>query len=140
MTDIGTRLPDLARRITLTDMVAYAGATWDWHRMHYDQDYIREKHLPAPVVDGQVFGALLVEQLQDHFGPDAFVKELSFRFANLVFAGESVRCESVVSAHDGDRIELDCRVVAIAADGQERAAVAPASAVVQLATAGAHDS
>lgn len=140
MTAVGRRLPDLERRITLTDMVAYAGATWDWHRMHYDQEYTREKQLPAPVVDGQVFGALLVAQLQDHFGPDSFVQELSFRFAGLVFAGESVRCESTVSAVEGTRVEIDCRVVAIAADGHERPAVAPASAVVRLPAAEAEGS
>ena len=74
-------------------MVAYAGATWDWHRLHYDPEFVAAARLPAPVVDGQVFGALLVELLQDWLGPRCFVHELHFRFKNLVFAGETVRCE-----------------------------------------------
>ena len=50
-------------------MVAYAGSTWDWHKLHYDTDYLAAKRVPAPVVDGQVFGALLAEQLLDWLGP-----------------------------------------------------------------------
>ena len=33
-------VPPLTRTIGLPDMVAYAGATWDWHRMHYDTGYL----------------------------------------------------------------------------------------------------
>ena len=52
----GARLPVLERTIELPDMISYAGATWDWHRLHYDPQYLAEKQLPAPVVDGQAFG------------------------------------------------------------------------------------
>lgn len=94
----GDELPVLVRTITLTDMVAYAGATWDWHRLHYDPVYLAERGLAAPVVDGQVFGALLVEQAQDALGEGAFVRRLRFRLKDLVYAGETVRCGSQVSA------------------------------------------
>ena len=74
-------------------MVAYAGATWDWHRLHYDPAFAgRRAASTGPVVDGQVFGALLAEQLQDWLGPRRVLTALHFRFKNLVFAGETVRC------------------------------------------------
>ncbi|GIH02392.1 hypothetical protein Rhe02_04590 [Rhizocola hellebori] len=85
-------LPELVRTITLTDMVAYAGATWDWHRLHYDPEYLAQRGLDRPVVDGQMFGALLAEQVQAHFGDAAVLTRLRFRFKSLVFAGETVRC------------------------------------------------
>jgi acyl dehydratase len=133
---VGTPLPPLQRTIGLTDMVAYAGATWDWHKLHYDPEYVAAKRLPGPIVDGQVFGALLVEQLQDWLGADCFVCELSFTFRALVFAGETVRCEGTVTAADGDRLTADLQVVVVGPDGQEsRVAVAPASAVVLLGAA-----
>lgn len=131
-----TAVPPLVRQISAADMVAYAGATWDWHRMHFDPEWCAEHGLPAPVVDGQLFGALLVEQLQDHFGPDTFVSALSFRFKNLVFAGETVRCEAVVTAVTQLEIILDCRVLAVGLDGAERVAVAPGQAMVRLAATG----
>lgn len=122
--------PPLERTITLADMVAYAGATWDWHRLHYDAAYVAELGLPGPVVDGQVFGALLAEQIGDAYGPDAFLATLQFRFAAPVYAGETVRCRSTVTAVDGDRVTLDCRVEVVGENA--RRAVAPAGATVEL--------
>ncbi|MTK05067.1 MaoC/PaaZ C-terminal domain-containing protein [Micromonospora sp. CP22] len=130
---VGQAVPPLERTIRLTDMVAYAGATWDWHRLHYDPEYVAEKKLPGPIVDGQVFGALLVEQLQDWLGPKSFVHRLDFTFRNLVFAGETVRCEGTVTEAGYERIVCDLRVVVVGSAA--RTAVAPASATVLLGRA-----
>jgi acyl dehydratase len=99
---VGDPIPVLERTIELADMVAYAGATWDWHRLHYDPGYVAAKRLPAPVVDGQVFGALLAEQLQAWLGPRAELRTLHFRFKGMVFAGETVRCTGTVTGVEPD--------------------------------------
>ncbi len=128
---VGTAVPPLTRTIELADMVAYAGATWDWHRLHYDPIYLAEKQVPKPVVDGQVFGALLAEAVLDWLGPEAFLAELSFRFKALVYAGETVRCEGSVTSVDDGRVGVDLRVVVLDADGTDlRVAAAPCTAVV----------
>lgn len=131
----GDPVPPLERTITLTDMVAYAGATWDWHRLHYDLDYVRAKKLDAPVVDGQMFGALLVEQLQDWLGPDCFVQHLHFTFKSMVLAGETVRCEGTVTEAADDHVVVDQRVVVVENGVERRVAVAPAGARVLLGRA-----
>lgn len=134
--EVGTVVPVLERRITLTDMVAYAGATWDWHRMHYDPEFVAAKRFPAPVVDGQVLGALLAEQLQDWLGPRAQLRSLHFRFKNLVLAGETVRCLAEVTAiepdpdGDGDLLVVESRVEVVG--DKPRVAVAPAGARVAV--------
>lgn len=125
---VGTAMPRLTRTIELADMVAYAGATWDWHRLHYDREYLAASGLSRPVVDGQMLGALLAEALQDWLGPAAFIRSLQFRFASLVFAGETVRCEGEVTEVSDGTITVTLRVV-VTGD-PERAAVTPASAVV----------
>lgn len=125
---VGSKVPQLARTIELPDMIAYAGATWDWHRMHYDPDYLAERKLSRPVVDGQLLGALLAETVQDWLGPAAFLRSLQFRFAGLVFAGETVRCDGEVTEVTDETITVALKVVVIS--GPERVAVAPASAVV----------
>ncbi len=127
----GAQMPQLVRTIELADMVAYAGATWDWHRLHYDAAYLEAMQLSAPVVDGQVFGALLAEALLDWFGPEAFITRLHFRFKALVFAGETVRCEgSVLSVEDG-RVTVDLAVVVVDGDGSVvRKAATPCGAEV----------
>lgn len=96
--------PDLVQTIGLTEAVAYAGATWDWHRLHYDPAYAADRGLDSPVVDGQMFGALLARQVLGHLGPSAFLRTLDFRLKSMVSVGETVRCtaETVVSeAVDG---------------------------------------
>ena len=137
MIEIGTELPPLERRITLADMVAYAGATWDWHRLHYDPDYLQSKQLPAPVVDGQVLGALLAEQAQDWAGPDWWLRELSFTFRAFVFAGDTVRCTATVIAADDNRVEIAQRVDVIEDGLIVRAAASPAAAVLGSWSGGA---
>ncbi len=134
--EVGTVVPPLERRITLTAMVAYAGATWDWHRMHYDPEFVAAKRFPAPVVDGQVFGALLAEQLQDWLGPRARLRSLHFRFKNLVLAGETVRCLAEVTGiepdpeGDGDLVVVESRVEVVG--DEQRVVVAPAGARVSV--------
>lgn len=132
---VGDVVPPLVRTITLTDMVAYAGATWDWHKLHYDVEYVASKNLPGPIVDGQVYGALLVEMLQDWLGPQSFVRRLDFAFRNLVFAGETLRCTGEVSEVGDGEITVAMTVAVVDADGTElRAAAAPCSALVLLGT------
>jgi len=99
----GEVLPDLVRTLTLVDLVAYAGATWDWNRLHYDGVEIAERGLPGPVVDGQMFGALLAEQVQDHVGPSCRIRRMGFRYNAMVFAGETVTVHGEVESvsHDG---------------------------------------
>lgn len=93
----GDEAPPLVQTIELADMIAYAGATWDWHRLHYDPEFLAGKGLTRPLVDGQVFGALLARLLQDWLGPAAFIARLDFQYAAMVFAGETVRCRARVT-------------------------------------------
>lgn len=117
---VGDALPALVRTLDLPRLVAYAGATWDWHRLHYDQQYASSMGLRAPIVDGQMFGALLAEQAEAIFPGEAFVRRMSFRFAAMVFAGETVRVEGEVVTVDGRSVTVRQRVVAgdrVAVDG-----------------------
>ena len=123
----GVLVPELVRTIELSDMVAYAGATWDWHRMHYDIDFASSNGLRGPVIDGQVFGALLVESLYEWLGPRIFISKLSFRFKEMAFAGDTVVCAGVVEKFDGTT--LTCTHTLSVAD---RVIVAPASSAVLL--------
>jgi len=119
----------LERTIELPDMVAYAGATWDWHRLHYDSAWLAERGLERPVVDGQLFGALLAEMVLDWAGPGAELTALSFRFKGFVFAGETVRCTGRVTSVEDGVTSLECRVDVVGDDA--RVAVAPAAAEVR---------
>jgi acyl dehydratase len=130
--EIGAPIPPLERVLTQMRLVAYGAATWDWHRLHYEPEYAAARNIPGPVVDGQMFGALLAEALIDWLGPRAFIRRMSFRLRAMVFAGETVRCEGEVASI---LAEADCDVVRVTQRVRvgERIAVEPASAEIVLA-------
>jgi len=95
---VGETLPPLETTITLTSLVMYAGATWDFHRYHYDRTFVESLGMPAPFMDGQMAGALLARLLMQWAGPDAFVRRLSYRLRTMVYAGERIVLRGAVSA------------------------------------------
>ena len=98
----GQRLPDLVRTVTLTDMVAYGGATWDSHRLHYDHSFAVSAGMERPVVDGQMLGALFGEQLTRCLEKGQWISRLFFRNTAPTYANETVRCEAeVIGVDDG---------------------------------------
>ena len=123
---VGDLVPALTKHCTLTSMIAYAGATWDWHRLHYDQEYLASKGLKAPVVDGQVFGAYVVQAIQDWLGESAFISELDFRYAGLVFAEEHVQVSGEVTETSSTEVSIKLKIDVVDTNGLIiRPAVAP---------------
>jgi acyl dehydratase len=96
-TSPGETLPPFERTFTLVDLVAYGAATWDWNRMHYDVEHAHRMKLPAPVIDGQAFGAVLARAALDWAGPRAFITRLSFKMKSMAFAGDTLRAEGQVT-------------------------------------------
>ena len=80
----------LTMRIGIADMAAYAGATWDWHRVHYDYRYAERMGLPGPLIDGQMFGAIMARHLTTWAGPAWDISAMQFRLRSMVFAGAEV--------------------------------------------------
>lgn len=122
----GDQLPPLERLMDEAGMVAYGAATWDWHRLHYDKAYCAQAGLPGPLVDGQMFGALIAEQLLDALGPRAWIMNLSFRFAVMVFAGDTLRVEARVTAAGDGYVETEHTILngeSVAATGTARVRV-----------------
>ena len=128
---VGNRLPDLIRTLGPADLMAYGAATWDWHRLHYDAEWAGSAGFDRPVVDGQMLGALLAQQVMAWAPPGAGLTRLHFRNRAPVLSGSTVVCSGVVAAVAADRsvtIDLEIRV-------DDTVVVAPAGAVVDLEAA-----
>ena len=95
---VGQQLPPLELTLTLPRLVAYAGATWDWHRYHYDADFARAAGLPAPFVDGPMLAGFLAKLVLDWAGPDARLLKLALRYRSMIYAGERIVCRGQVTA------------------------------------------
>jgi acyl dehydratase len=124
---VGDALPVLERTLELRDLVAYAGATWDWYGAHYDPAMIARLKLPGALVDGQMLGALLAQQVTGWAGPRAFIRRMSFRFKSMVVAGDTVRCEGEVTGVDGRTVTIRQRVMV-----RDHPAVDPATVELEL--------
>jgi acyl dehydratase len=93
----GEVLPPIEFAVTLTALVMYAGATWDFHRYHYDAEFVASLGIPAPFMDGQMLGALLARQVMQWSGPDGFVRMLNYRQRASVYAGDTITLRGKVS-------------------------------------------
>jgi acyl dehydratase len=102
----GEKLPPLEKTFTTVDLFAYGAATWDWHRLHYDPEFTRSKGLAAPVIDGQMYGAILAHVAMSWAGPRAFMTKMSFRMRALSFAGDTLRAEGEVASIENQTITL----------------------------------
>ena len=129
---VGDALPPFEKKVRLPDMMAYAAATWDFARIHYDAPYARSQRLPSPVVDGQMLGAFLAQLVQNWAGPTAFLQNLEFRNAGMVFPGDVLTCGGSVTAIRQEDVNtlIDCDLWIDNQEGER--VVAPASATITL--------
>jgi len=107
----GDTLPPLEKTFTPVDLFAYGAATWDWHRMHYDAELARSKGLAAPVIDGQMYGALFARVAMGWAGPRAFITRLSLRMKSMAYAGDTLRAIGTVTSVEGNVIVLEQRLM-----------------------------
>ncbi len=133
---VGQELTPLRKQIDLPSMMAYGAATWDFIRVHYDADYVRDLGFPGPLVDGQMLGAFLAQHVRDWAGPGAVLRKLGFRNRIMVYPGDSLVCGGVVTelqreGDDGKGLGLAECDLWIENQRAERV-VEPASALVQL--------
>ena len=129
---IGEELPVLQKDINLARMMAYGAATWDFIRIHYDADYVREQGFDGPFVDGQMLGGYLAQHVQDWSGPESFLRKLSFRNRVMVYPGDVLKLHGVVTGAyvDGDEAMVECDLWVENQRGDR--VVHPASAVVRF--------
>lgn len=129
---VGEPLPPLEFEISMTALVMYAGATWDFHPYHYDAAYVTQRGMRFPFMDGQMIGALLARQLMSWGGPDAFVRRLNYRLRAMVYAGERILVSGEVTGttiESGCSLAL-CKINVVKTDGTE--IVRDAAAAIEL--------
>jgi acyl dehydratase len=94
----GQSLPEQAHTFTEVDLVAYGAATWDWHRLHYDQAHAQAKQLPGVLIDGQAFGAVFAREAMRWAGPTAFIQRMGLKMKSMAFAGDHLVARGQVTS------------------------------------------
>ena len=129
---VGESLPALEFVVTLTSLIMYAGATWDFHRYHYDAALATALGYRGPFLDGQMCGAMLARQLMRWGGADAFVCKISYRLREMVFVDETIVVTGTVKDKtvENGRCLVLCSLSVAKADGTM--VVRDAAATVEL--------
>lgn len=106
----GERIPALRRRIDLPTLVRYAGASGDFNRIHYDEDYARAAGLDGIIGHGMLAMALVGEAVTDWVGDPGLVQSLEARFTRSYRLGDVLTVSGEVSRVDGGvaRLRLSC--------------------------------
>ena len=99
-------ISDLERR----DFVKYAGASGDFHEVHYSEPFATDAGNPSVFAQGMLTGGFAANMVADWFGL-ANVTGLGMRFQARVFPGDTVivtgEITDVIATEDGADVEAD---------------------------------
>lgn len=107
----GVKAPSITKVPTAKQLVMWAGASGDFHPIHYDQEFARAEGLPGTVVHGLLKYQFLVQMLSDWMAGGG-VRKVSARYLRMDFPGDELTCRGVVTAvtvKDGLQI-ADCDI------------------------------
>tara|TARA_Y100001970_G_scaffold274307_1_gene373837 strand:- start:9422 stop:9829 length:408 start_codon:yes stop_codon:yes gene_type:complete len=98
-------IQSLSLNITPQLLASYAGATWDFHRYHYDAQFAKKKlNVDKPIVDGQMFGAIIANHLISELGENALMLNMKLRYLSMVLIDETVKFDfEIVSSRLVDK-------------------------------------
>ena len=126
----GDTAPALARVLTRTDLVTYAGASGDYNPMHHDEVKAKAAGQPSVFGHGMFYMGFLGTAITDYVGIGN-VRRFQVRFAKQTWPDEELRTVVVVTGKRTEGtdhlIDLDVRLQN--ADGEEKV-VGEATAVV----------
>ncbi|MCT1658289.1 MaoC/PaaZ C-terminal domain-containing protein [Brevibacterium luteolum] len=103
--EVGTQLPALLVKPTTVQLMQYCAATWNTHRIHYDQAYASEEGYPGVLVQSHLHQAFLTRICTDWMGPAGRLKRLANEVRRFAIPGDELRVEGVVTdLNVGDRV------------------------------------
>ena len=117
----GTELPGRTfGPLTLFDVVRYQGASGDLNPHHYDRAILEAAGFERFFSPGMLQAGFLAGLVADELGPER-VRRFGVRFNDLVYVGETIRCEARVHRRyeDGDRRLVDLELACRREDGSE---------------------
>lgn len=83
---VGDKLPEYELKATTQRLVKFAGASGDFHPLHYDWSYAAKKGYQSPMVHGQLSRAWMAMLICNWIGNPALIKKLNCRFVSSVFS------------------------------------------------------
>jgi acyl dehydratase len=110
----GNRFEQQTAAVTTQQLVRYAGASDDYNRIHYDQQYAQDAGLGGVIAHGMLTMAFMARAAADWAGPRGRVERITARFTAPVRPGDSVHVVGTVTGKErlGDEGRVQCRLEA----------------------------
>ena len=93
----GSEIPLLVKQTTTRQLVMWAGASGDYHEIHYDKDFAQSRGLPGVIVHGQLAGSFLGQLITDWMGEQGSLRKLTCSYRGMNFPGEAITCKGKIS-------------------------------------------
>ena len=108
----GMELPPVVKHPTTMQLVRYAGASGDLSRIHYDQEYARNRGFPTVIVHGQLKWGFLAQLLTDWIGYEGRIKKIACQYRRIDVPGDTLTCKGkVVRKYVEDGIhQVECDI------------------------------
>jgi hydroxyacyl-ACP dehydratase HTD2-like protein with hotdog domain len=100
---------------TLTRLVQFASAMWEYQRIHFDYAWARREGLEAPIVHGPLLGNYLAQVAHDWAGTGGELRRLRWRNQHVAVVDRTLTVEGEVTQVDeqpqgGWLCECDLRI------------------------------
>ena len=102
----------LVKRTTTQDLVKYAGASRDFHEIHYDKDFALRVGLPGVILHGALKAAYLGQLMTNWIGDSGALKTLGCQHRGMDVPADTVACGGLVVrkyVEHGQHL-LDCEI------------------------------
>lgn len=116
----GMNIPQLIKKTSSRQLVEYAGASRDFHEIHYDHEIARKAGFPGVIIHGCLKTAFLCQMITDWIGEQSVIKKMSVKYLAIDSYGETLTCRgNVIDVYknNGDHC-VDCEVWTDNSDGQ----------------------
>jgi acyl dehydratase len=110
--EVGQEIGPLEKHPTTQQLVKYAGASGDFHQIHYDKDLALAANLPGVIIHGALKNAFLGQLMTDFVGEHGWLKKLSCQYRGMDQPGSKVvgRGKVVKKYVEGSQCLVDCEI------------------------------
>ncbi|WP_181778981.1 FAS1-like dehydratase domain-containing protein [Pseudonocardia pini] len=132
---VGDAIPPLVVTPGEVQLFRFSAATWNSHRIHYDEGYARSEGYPGVLVQSHLHGSLLSQTVLNWAGPHGRLRRFRWQNRAIAVPGDTLTCTGTVTAVG---VEGEALVVEIELEGrkQDGTLCAPGAATVELPSAG----
>jgi len=105
--ETGDVLPPLKHTATALQLFRYSAATWNPHRIHFDESYARQEGHAGLALHSHLRAALAVRCITEGLGPDWQVTKFAYRLRQPVYAPADLTYTARVTAAERNRMTLE---------------------------------